>query len=667
MLMVSKRKDPAYSAVERRLADIDFQALLENRHFYPSPASWEDEVLYFLFLDRFSDGKEYDGFCNSAGVPVTALTGERTTPLFNTLTDEATASPESWFEAGKRWCGGTIAGMKAKLGYLQRLGISAIWVSPVFRQVTGSNDYHGYGIQNFLDVDPHFGTREELREFVRAAHDLGIRVILDIIINHAGDVFAYEGNQRYFYHGGRAWPVSGYRLSCGEEGCIPFDAAPAPFQSGAWPDGAVWPEELQSPDTWTCRGEIQEWDSFPEFLDGDFCTLKDICLGEALRDPDSVQDIERRIRAFRVSEALRYLTDVYRFWIAFADIDGFRLDTVKHMEPGAVRFFATAIHEFAESIGKENFTIIGEITGGRAYAATILDTTGLDAALGIDDIPDKLEFLVKGWRSPGNPDTEAQEGYFDLFRNSIFDNRRSHQWYAKHIVTMLDDHDQVGVRHKFRFCGDAARSARLLPAALGLNLLSAGIPCIYYGTEQAFNGADRRTDDDSYSDVFLRECMFGGGFGSFQSSGKHFFNEQHEVYRFVQDVTRLRREHIALRRGRQYLRQVSESGREGEFYYPQPVNGELHWVVAWSRIYAGSEFLCAINTDTEHDIQLWVVVDSRINSSPGTMSCLYSTDARQCGEPAPLIAVHGSALQIRVPAAGFVVYCQGDILKEKGL
>nr|WP_156778051.1 alpha-amylase family glycosyl hydrolase [Chlorobium ferrooxidans] len=665
--MVSKRKDPVYSAVERRLADIDFQALVENRQFYPSPASWEDEVLYFLFLDRFSDGKEYDGFCNSEGIPVAALPGERTTSLFNTLTDEATASPESWFEAGKRWCGGTIAGMKAKLGYLQRLGISAIWVSPVFRQVTGSNDYHGYGIQNFLDVDPHFGTREELREFVRAAHDLGIRVILDIIINHAGDVFAYEGNQRYIYQGGCAWPVSGYRLSSGEEGGIPFDAAPAPFQSGAWPDGAVWPEELQSPATWTCRGEIQEWDSFPEFLDGDFCTLKDICLGDALRDPDSVQDIERRIRAFRVSEALRYLTDVYRFWIAFADIDGFRLDTVKHMEPGAVRFFATAIHEFAESIGKENFTIIGEITGGRAYAATILDTTGLDAALGIDDIPDKLEFLVKGWRSPGNPDTEAQEGYFDLFRNSILDNRRSHQWYAKHIVTMLDDHDQVGVRHKFRFCGDAARSARLLPAALGLNLLSAGIPCIYYGTEQAFNGADRRTDDDSYSDVFLRECMFGGGFGSFQSSGKHFFNEQHEVYRFVQDVTRLRREHIALRRGRQYLRQVSESGREGDFYYPQPVNGELHWVVAWSRIYAGSEFLCAINTDTEHDIQLWVVVDSRINSSPGTMSCLYSTDARQCGESAPLIAVHGSALQIRVPAAGFVVYCQGDILKEKGL
>jgi len=654
--MAASFSDRPAPTVERRLSDIDFPSLLENRSFYPSPASWSDEVLYFLFLDRFSDGREFGGFCDTEGIAVTALKGKRTTPLYDPLTAAEPADRESWFEAGKRWCGGTIAGMKEKLGYLSRLGITAVWVSPVFRQVTGSNDYHGYGIQNFLDVDPHFGTREALKDFVRAAHDNGIRVILDIIINHAGDIFAYEGNQRFFYDEGTAWPVSGYRLSSGEKGSLPFFAAPSCFESGAWPEGAVWPEELQSPETWTRHGEIRAWDSFPEFLDGDFCTLKDIHLGDALRDPDAVQDIERRIMQFTPSAALRHLTDVYRFWIAYADIDGYRLDTVKHMEPGAVRFFATAVHEFAESIGKENFTIIGEITGGRAYAATILDSTGLDAALGIDDIPDKLEFLVKGWRSPGDPDTAEQEGYFDLFRNSILDNRRSHQWYSKHIVTMLDDHDQVGVRHKFRFSGDAERSSRLLPAALGLNLTSAGIPCIYYGTEQAFNGADLRRDDDSYSDVFLRECMFGGGFGSFQSTGKHFFNENHEVYRFIQEVSGLRREHIALRRGRQYLRAVSESGRAGEFYYPRPVNGELHWVIAWSRIFAGSEYLCAINTDIERDLDVWVVVDNGINSAPGVMHCLFSTDTVQRGGSVPVIAVHGSSVRIRVPAAGFVVY-----------
>ncbi|MEI6757472.1 MAG: alpha-amylase [Chlorobium sp.] len=654
--MAATFSDSSSRGVEQRLGDIDVKALVENHYFYPSPLSWTDELLYFLLLDRFSDGKEYGGFCDAEGNAVTARAGERTTPLFNSLTDAATAELGGWFEAGKHWCGGTLAGMSEKLGYLARLGITAIWVSPVFRQVTGSNDYHGYGIQNFLDVDPHFGTREELKAFVSQAHAVGIRVILDIIINHAGDVFAYQDNQRYYYFRGEEWPVSGYRLSSGEAGSVPFREAPASLQSGAWPLGAVWPEELQLPDTWSRRGEIRAWDSFPEFLDGDFYTLKDINLGDALRDPFAVDDIERRIREFRPSRALRALVDIYSFWIAFADIDGFRLDTVKHIEPGAVRFFATAIHEFAESIGKENFIIIGEITGGRTYATTILEATGLDAALGIDDIPDKLEFLVKGWRSPGNPDTPEQEGYFDFFRNSVLDNIRSHQWYSKHIVTMLDDHDQVGVPHKFRFAGDSDRSVRLLPAALGLNLTSAGIPCIYYGTEQAFNGADRRSEDNSFSDVFLRECMFGGAFGSFQSSGMHFFNEEHALYRFVKEVSDLRREHIALRRGRQYLRQVSESGQEGAFYYPEPVNGELHWVIAWSRIFAGSEYLCAINTDTERDLTLWVVVDNLIHAGKGIMECIFSTDAIQIGESAPITPLNGSALKIRVPAAGFVVY-----------
>jgi glycosidase len=221
-----------------------------------------------------------------------------------------------------------------------------------------------------------------------------------------------------------------------------------------------------------------------------------------------------------------------------------------------MRIFSNIIHEFAQSIGKENFYIIGEVTGGRAFAVNIVDTTGIDAALSIDDIQGKLEFLAKGKCSPGNPLSNEQNGYFALFSNSLFDGKDSHQWYGKHIVVMFDDHDQVGTKHKFRFCGDSSGSYRFLPIALGLNLTTAGVPCIYYGTEQAFNGADYRSgDDDSYSDVFLRECMFGGSFGSIQSDDRHFFNENHEVYQFIQEVCALRRQHIALSRGRQYLRE----------------------------------------------------------------------------------------------------------------
>ncbi len=90
------------------------------------------------------------------------------TPLFqpgdagNAVQTEADAP--RWREAGGRWVGGTLKGLTSKIGYLQRLGVTALWVSPIFKQVPFQDTYHGYGIQNFLDVDPHFGTRRDLRD-----------------------------------------------------------------------------------------------------------------------------------------------------------------------------------------------------------------------------------------------------------------------------------------------------------------------------------------------------------------------------------------------------------------------------------------------------------------------------------------------------------------------
>jgi glycosidase len=660
-------QDEAHMKIERSLKDIDWSAITANRKYYKSPAAWEDQVLYFLLLDRFSNGKEYGGFADLNGAPVTGPTDERTTPLFQDV-DAGQANRQTWWEAGKTWCGGNLVGLRDKLSYLKRMGVTAVWLSPVFKQVTNSKDYHGYGVQNFLDIDPHFGTREDLRDFVAAAHSLGIWVILDIILNHAGDVFAYEGNHRYYYYQGQEWTVQGFRRQKDDPGTLLFGPNPE-----AWPHGAIWPSEFQDPATWTHQGEIRDqgWDSFPEYLDGDFLSLKDIDHGPAPKDPAIAWDFLRRIREFKPSSALVHLTEVYKFWIAYADIDGFRIDTVKHMEPGAVRFFTNVIHEFAQSLGKEDFYLIGEVTGGRANAVTTVDTTGINAALGINDMPDKLEFLVKGWRSPGHPETEAQEGYFDLFRNSLQDNKNTHQWYIKHVVTMFDDHDQVGVKRKFRFCGGPGDSYRFLKAALGLNLTTTGIPCLYYGTEQAFNGADFRSrhEPDDYSDVFLRECMFGGPFGSFQSTCRHFFNEDHEVYRFIQEVCELRRQHMALRRGRQYLREFSSSGEDDDFYYPQPIDviiwisnqpltvGELRWVVAWSRIFADQEYLCAINTDPNQPLTVWATIDKNLNP-PGRSQkvCLMSTDSGQRNARAQVHAKNGSAIQITVPPAGFVVY-----------
>ena len=171
------------------------------------------------------------------------------------------------------------------------------------------------------------------------------------------------------------------------------------------------------------EGPHPQSDDDPEYFEGDFETLKDIHHGEGTVDN------------YEPSAALKAICAAYKFWIAFADVDGFRVDTVKHMDPGATRYFTSVIHEFTQSIGKDNFYLIGEITGGRRLAFNTLEQTGLDAALGIDDIPDKMEYLVKGYRDPSD--------YFNLFRNSLLVNKESHTWFRNKVVTMFDDHDQV--------------------------------------------------------------------------------------------------------------------------------------------------------------------------------------------------------------------------------
>jgi Alpha amylase, catalytic domain len=309
------------------------------------------------------------------------------------------------------------------------------------------------------------------------------------------------------------------------------------------------------------------------------------------------------------------------------------------MDLGAARFFASAIREFAESIGKENFYLIGEITGGRQRAYQTLEETGLSAALGIDEIPDKLEGLVKGWRDPAE--------YFDLFRNSLQIRKDSHVWFKNKVVTLYDDHDQVRKgADKARFCADRD-GEKLVLAALALNATTLGIPCIYYGSEQCFDG-------QGGNDQYIREAMFGGGFGPFRSRGRHAFDENHPVYRQLAEVLAIRRKKIALRRGRQYLREISGDGVN--FAYPHPLAGRMRSIVPWSRIFTDEEFLLAINTDPDRSTTAWVTIDNDLHAAGDRLRCLYSTDSTQSSTELAVEARNGKAVRLTVPPGGFVVY-----------
>lgn len=142
-------KTPIESDLPPSLAEASFTP---RGRVQPSPATWRDQVLYFLLPDRFSDGKE------------------DARPLYDPAQAEKTSDPEGWATSGKIFQGGTLKGIESKLDYLQSLGITTLWIGPIWRR-QDSETYHGYGIQNFLDVDPRFGIRQDLRDLVDAAHD----------------------------------------------------------------------------------------------------------------------------------------------------------------------------------------------------------------------------------------------------------------------------------------------------------------------------------------------------------------------------------------------------------------------------------------------------------------------------------------------------------------
>jgi glycosidase len=119
--------------------------------------------------------------------------------------------------------------------------------------------------------------------------------------------------------------------------------------------------------------------------------------------------------------------------------------------------------------------------------------------------------------------------------------------------------------NKTRFCAGES-GEKVVLNVLALNALTLGIPCIYYGSEQSFDG---RGGDDRY----IREAMFGGAFGAFRSRNRHCFNETTAIYQELKKILALRAQRIVLRRGRQYLRQISGDGVH--FGFPEMIGSEI--------------------------------------------------------------------------------------------
>jgi glycosidase len=604
--------------------------------------------LYFLLPDRFSDDNE-TAYVDNNGKTVTGFGTALYGPGDNANAIRTPEDTLKWLDSGKDFAGGKLRGVKSKLGYLKRMGVTALWIGPLFKQVMKSNTYHGYAVQNFLDVDPRFGTREDLRDLVSTAHSLGIYVLLDIILNHSGNVWGYKdphfgehgkdknGNDLPKYidpspvYNGAIYEVEGY-YDAARNPTLPMEPVDLSRHPDAIPDGAIWPAELQPMECFTRQGHIQNWDSWPEYLDGDFFDLKDIVLGHD--DP----------ALFTPTPALQTLCECYKYWIAYADLDGFRIDTVKHMGRGPTKFFAKEIHEYTQMLGKEKFLLMGEIAGDKAWET--VEATGIDAALGIGGVQWSLWHVPKGAANPMS--------YFGQFANAEDLGKANHTWFRDKVVTMVDDHDQIWRQDsKGRFCSDG-NGDKLIFAALALNLCTLGIPCVYYGSEQSFDGRGGNDAGGRWAkDQYIREAMFGGGFGAFRSKGRHFFDESKVVYKRLAEVMAVRGKEIALRRGMQYLREISGDGMH--FGYPvQMGQDKIKSVIPWSRIFHGEELLCAVNTDTGQAREAWVTVDSGINQPGGSLSCIFGDMGHVLG--VQRAADGRSMVKLKVEPAGFVIY-----------
>jgi glycosidase len=550
----------------------DFESVLQHARLtrgtpegpFPSPQDWRDEWIYFLMVDRFDNPDRL--------------------PHHAPFDDPNFAD----FQGGK------LSGVRQRLPYLKRLGVGAIWLSPVLKNLPFSPSYHGYGIHDFLRVEPRFAddpqrADDELRALVDAAHSEGLYVIMDIVLNHTGDVFAYPCDQGDVLcnrtNGAEASFQETHRLVRWRDadGTARPDLTPIENISTPSLDAFVWPQELQRNAFFRRQGI--PGDGGDDTI-GDFASLKQMLTAD--------------------SDLQTFLIRAYQYGIARYDIDGFRIDTLRYLKGDLARLFGNAMREFALSIGKENFFTFGEVFDQKAeedIARFIGRSTtdgselvGVDAAL---DYP--LFFLlnpmVKGFAPP--------IAVADMFqRRKVIEQNilSSHGDATRFFVTFLDNHD---VKERIRFVqpGDEHRFDDQVTLGLACLACLPGIPCLYYGTEQGLHGQG--------TDEAVREALWGGP----------GFDETTPFYQDMRTIIARRNEQPALRYGRFYFRPVSSDGQRFEVSPFRP------GVLAFSRILATDEVLVVANTDTSQSHSLDVIVDADLNDVGQIYRVIYSNNA----------------------------------------
>ncbi|KAA3665386.1 MAG: hypothetical protein DWQ04_00880, partial [Chloroflexi bacterium] len=494
----------------------------------PVRVAAQDDVFYFVMPDRFDNGDT----SNDAGGD---LSGD---PLVNGLLP----THKGYYH------GGDLAGLTDKLPYLDGLGITAIWMTPQFdnRWVQGdgtingsSAGYHGYWQIDYATIDPHYGSNAEMQSFISAAHALGINVYFDIVANHTGDVISNAGgidtyvskaDQPYLDASGVPFDDRDY---VGTGTFPPLDPAVSfPYVPEFAPgdDTIKSPAWLNDPIYYHNRGNSTF--AGENSLYGDFFGLDDL-----FTEHPVVQD---------------GLIQIYKDMITDFDIDGFRIDTVKHVNDEFWQAFGPEIDAHAAALGKTDFFYFGEVFDGNpAFTSRFTTDLPLHAV---------LDFGFQG----AARNFASQSGNTDNLRNFY----ESDDYYtdadsnAYSLPLFLGNHDVGRVGLFLNQDNGGAADAELVARdalAHALMYFGRGMPVVYYGDEQGFvgDGGDQDARQDMMPSV-VTTYNDDNLIGTAATTADANFDDTHPLYQTLSDYGQLVEAHPALRQGAQ-LHRYSEA------------------------------------------------------------------------------------------------------------
>jgi glycosidase len=468
---------------------------------------WQAQSIYQIVTDRF-----YDGNTNNDNI-------------------EGTYSPSN--PTGVH--GGDFAGLEQKLDYIKALGATAIWISPIVLNTEGQ--YHGYSAWNYYEVAPHWGSITDLQNVVQAAHARGLKVIDDIVVNHAGDLVTGSGS---------GWPTYNYPTGYNLKYVNSSKTYPTPFNLSAANPNLT--------NLWHNYGDIDSYDNAQE-----------VTLGWL----DGLNDLRTETPYVRTN-----MINIYEYWINQIGLDAFRVDTVLEVDHGCWQTFCPAIYSFSvtnipygATTPDTNFFIFGEVDNGSE--STVGPYTGTEdgGAYEFESTEDyPLYYDLNSVFATLSGNTEQIQNHY----NNLHTYYDPTTW-AQQII-FLDNQDNP----RFLSSSESNGNTNALKVALAFLYTSVGIPSLYYGTEQGFNGT---TDPDCREDMFAGEWKdTNGTVESLTSPGPDNFNMTHPLFQWIAQLNNFRRLYPAMSLG-SYVNQWYNSSSPGLFSYSRILSGQEIFVI----------------------------------------------------------------------------------------